>query len=482
MLAGMRLVFGPDDDEEFSAARTVLLDRFEQWLGHGRLVAGNDPAEAAGDAGLALDWKWSYGDGDLGRWRIGDVGEFLLEWCPRKLSASPADSVSIPGALAAFVTFLDADGLLASGSSPAAALVDAAASLAGEFVAAMGDASNFGLAKSLFSAAGADGVDLSDPDRLQEWITEFNAGPEEERRRIIPDTALARPTRPALPPVAMPDDAEVTASEAAAPILTMFAAFAAFVGEGRKLTQTGNLTLADARALVSLLGTGDAMDEQIGDRTFKTKSSAELPRLRQLWAKKAGVVRVARGRVIVTKQGLAISRDPAGLFDRAIDALLAIGPLASQRDPNEILFPPTRPASTFRPVRHASRVRGPLLACVGLEDTMVPATPIVKTASRAPQGELARIRWATSVDSWSTSTTWPTTTSTSSPVTWSGCRADDRVSRRHARMDADDGRTAHRARPTAVHGRLRALAGQVAASHRGRSPRADLPERRHSGG
>lgn len=29
MLAGMRLVFGPDDDEEFSAARTVLLDRFE---------------------------------------------------------------------------------------------------------------------------------------------------------------------------------------------------------------------------------------------------------------------------------------------------------------------------------------------------------------------------------------------------------------------------------------------------------------------
>lgn len=336
MLAGMRLVFGPDDDEEFTAARTVLLERFERWLGRERLVAGNDPAEAAGDVGLALDWKWSYGDGDLGRWQTGDIGEFLLEWCPRKLSASPADCVSIPGALAAFVTFLDAEGLLASGSSPAAALAEASASLTGEFVAAMGDASNFGLAKSLFSAAGADGVDLSDPDRLQDWITEFNASPEEERRRIIPDTAFARPTRPALPPVAMPDDVDVTASEAAAPILTMFATFATFVGEGRKLTQTGNLTLADARALVDLLGTGDAMDEQIGDRTFKTRSSAELPRLRQLyaWAKKAGVVRVARRRVIATKQGLAISRDPAGFFDRAVDALLAIGPLASQRDPD----------------------------------------------------------------------------------------------------------------------------------------------------
>lgn len=183
MLAGMHLVFGPDDDEEFAAARTVLLDRFEQWLGHERLVADGDPAVAAGDAGLALDWKWGYGDGDLGRWRTGDIGEFLLEWCPRKLSASPADCVSIPGALAAFVTFLDAEGLLASRSSPAAALAETAASLTGEFVAAMGDASNFGLAKSLFSAAGADGVDLSDPDRLQDWITEFNAPGRRRRPR-----------------------------------------------------------------------------------------------------------------------------------------------------------------------------------------------------------------------------------------------------------------------------------------------------------
>jgi len=49
-------------------------------------------------------------------------------------------------------------------------LGEAVAGLRDEFVTAMGDASNFGLAKSLFGAADADGVDLSDPDGLQEWI------------------------------------------------------------------------------------------------------------------------------------------------------------------------------------------------------------------------------------------------------------------------------------------------------------------------
>ena len=333
---GMRLEFDPDDDDGFIAARNVLLGRFERWLVDVRQESGNRAADLASDAGLVLDWKWSYGDGDLGRWRTVDVAEFLLEWCPRKLSVSPDDCLSIPGALATFTTFLESEGVLAPGSSSVGALADAAVGLTGEFVTAMGDTSNFDMAKSLFGAAGADGVDMNDPDQLQEWIDEFNASPEEDRRRIIPDTALAGPARPALPPVALPDDAEVTASKEAAPILAKFAAFAAYVGAGRKLTQTGNLTLADARALVDLLDTGDAMDEQIGDQTFKTQSSAELPRLRLIfaWARKAGVVRVAHGRVITTKRGAALDTNRARCFDGAVDALLAIGPLAAQRDPD----------------------------------------------------------------------------------------------------------------------------------------------------
>ncbi|MGI8984176.1 MAG: hypothetical protein ACR2HM_06540 [Acidimicrobiales bacterium] len=329
----MRMVFDSEEHDGFRATREELERRFDQWVVDERRAPGEDAALVAGDAGLALDWKWSYADGDLGSWQPSDVAEFLLEWCPRKLSVSPGEAATIPVSLAAFFAFLDATGLLAPASAPVTALVDATIRLTDEFVAAMGDESNFGMAKSLFGAATAEGVDLSDPEELDRWMNDFNARPEEERRRLMAGAPAAPPARPALPPVAMPDDAEIAASKAAAPILAMFARLAAFVGDGRKLTKTGNLTLGDARELVVLLGTGDTMDPVIGDRTFKTTSSAELVRLRQVftWAKKTGVLRVAHGKVVATKRGLAIGTDPAACFDRAADALMAIGPLTSQR-------------------------------------------------------------------------------------------------------------------------------------------------------
>lgn len=115
MLARMRMVFGPDDGDAFSEARGALLVRFEGWLKAERRLGSQEAIETACDAGLALDWKWSYGDGGLASWRTDDVYEFLMDWCPRKLSVSQADCVSIPGALAAFTEFLGAERLLAPG-------------------------------------------------------------------------------------------------------------------------------------------------------------------------------------------------------------------------------------------------------------------------------------------------------------------------------------------------------------------------------
>src|SRR5687767_697706 len=99
----MRLRFGPDDDKQFHAAKTALLARFERWLSDPHRPTSPAEAEAAataGDAGLALDWKWGYAGGDLGNWTTADIGEFLLDWCPRKLSMPPEDSATIPMALA----------------------------------------------------------------------------------------------------------------------------------------------------------------------------------------------------------------------------------------------------------------------------------------------------------------------------------------------------------------------------------------------
>ena len=55
---------------------------------------------------------------------------------------------------------------------------------------------------------------------------------------------------------------------------------------------------------------------------------------------------------------------------------------------NEVRLDPSQPVARFRPVRWAARVRCPLLVCLGLEDTIVPARPIERMASRAPGGEL----------------------------------------------------------------------------------------------
>jgi hypothetical protein len=68
------------------------------------------------------------------------------------------------------------------------------------------------------------------------------------------------------------NDLEAAAGQAA--LVGQIRSLVAWVGEGRKLTQTGKITLADARYMVELLGTGDSVDPMVGDRVFKTTSSA----------------------------------------------------------------------------------------------------------------------------------------------------------------------------------------------------------------
>ena len=72
-----------------------------------------------------------------------------------------------------------------------------------------------------------------------------------------------------------------------APLTGQVRSLLAWAGEGRKLTQTGRIGLADARYLVEVLGTGDQIDPEIGGRVFKTQSSEELAHLTRVveWAK-----------------------------------------------------------------------------------------------------------------------------------------------------------------------------------------------------
>ncbi|MGW7444423.1 plasmid pRiA4b ORF-3 family protein [Kitasatospora sp. NPDC054795] len=100
-----------------------------------------------------------------------------------------------------------------------------------------------------------------------------------------------------------------------------------WIGAGRKLTQTGKVTLADARALVTLLKTDDTIDPAIGDRTFKTKSSQELYHLNLLveWAKAARLLRVTAGRLVPVKKNTRVLEDPERILDALVEALPRIG-------------------------------------------------------------------------------------------------------------------------------------------------------------
>ncbi|HEY1004174.1 MAG TPA: plasmid pRiA4b ORF-3 family protein [Streptosporangiaceae bacterium] len=92
-----------------------------------------------------------------------------------------------------------------------------------------------------------------------------------------------------------------------------------WLGDGRKLTQTSRIGMADARHLVELLGTGDTIDPEIGGRVFKTRSSEEFAYLTRIveWMKAARLIRVTGTRLVPVKKN-------AHLLDRPLDLVLVL--------------------------------------------------------------------------------------------------------------------------------------------------------------
>src|SRR3954451_608197 len=114
-----------------------------------------------------------------------------------------------------------------------------------------------------------------------------------------------------------PDDLTVAASEA--PAARRLRGFVDWVGEGRPLTQTGQLRRADALALVDLLETGDRAD--------RVRSSAELHRLGLVvaWAKGCRLVRIVHGRLVPVAKAAGLLDRPLALVARMLGALPRMG-------------------------------------------------------------------------------------------------------------------------------------------------------------
>jgi hypothetical protein len=186
-------------------------------------------------------------------------------------------------------------------------------------------------AHALAMAMVGEGVDLDDRDAVAQWMQAFNARPYDERAAILNDDVIA--AAGAVAAVVLPHEDDARASAARSPLLGKARLLVDFVGDGVKLTQTGNLTLGDARQLVAILETRDRIDETIGDRTFKTRSAADLPELSFIvrLATSARFVRKVKGRLVSAKAGRGLGKDPLADLYWLIEAIDDTGLVTARR-------------------------------------------------------------------------------------------------------------------------------------------------------
>ncbi|MHB8438981.1 MAG: hypothetical protein ACYDD4_07445 [Acidimicrobiales bacterium] len=323
--AAVALMFGPDDEDEFESSRDALVRGFE---------ASGPGAGFGWVAEQLLTFKWAYLDGDLATWSDLDVRTVLLELYPAKVTIGPEQLGEVIRGFGGLFRYFAALGFMED--AMAQRLVRSVEANAGAFAAAMADDSRFGMGKRIVAAMAEEGFDPSDQASVEAWMADFNDRPLEERDRIL-GPALIRPSIRALggallgrmPPVVLAPAAELQAAAEASALFQHVRGLVTFVGDGRKLTDRGNLTLADARQLVDVLGTGDRLDEQFGDRVFRTRSATELPQLDLAFrvALGAGVL-LTKGRMLrVGPNAALLEGDPLeAVYGLLLALLQRVGP------------------------------------------------------------------------------------------------------------------------------------------------------------
>lgn len=210
--------FGPEDEEAFNAARDELIEAFRS------------PPEGDADGFVAstmLDYKWGYADGRICQWTRSDLEDLLLGHFPRKVAIDEEDILRVVPEVGDFLRFLQRTNRLTGDSLPD--LLDELDRLRPDFVSAMQDPANFGMAKSVFAQMQAEGVDILQPGAIDRWIEDLNARPFETRDAIL---AAPEPESAPLPPVAIPDERELEGSARSSEALARLVAFSRYVGRG----------------------------------------------------------------------------------------------------------------------------------------------------------------------------------------------------------------------------------------------------------
>ncbi len=316
----MRMRFEPEAEEEFEAARGLLVDRLVRWAGEQGLPVDGFTAEAV------LDYRHrATADGRLGLWEARHMEEVLLSWLPQNVTDLPGEECSdAPGTLRTLLRYLHAEQLADPRGPSLRESLAAVDGIAERYPAAMADRTRWGLAKFWAMTAAEQGVDVRDGAALQRFADRARSGEAAYDQHVLDAIMERRLTSRALSgsaraepqlPVALPQDDELRLRAGASTVVAQLRGLAEWAGQdGRPVTATGRLRMAGARELVDALSTGD--------KTDGVRSSADLPRLGLLveWAKKARLVRVAKGRLYAVAKARPVLADPLQLWLRAFDA------------------------------------------------------------------------------------------------------------------------------------------------------------------
>jgi hypothetical protein len=267
---------------------------FEVWSEAGG-QPGDRPEICVDCLEALLEGRATYlGAKDPTRWRRGDVRALLYELAVPRLSEQCDLSAHTVPAVDAYLEFLDRTERLHPGSAAVRYLRQELAQQAGGFPAAMADRSRFRMAKTLYRAMLADGVDIGDDQAVDDWTARFNQVPQAERAAVLeyllidkPELATARfaaragkvaslppgqenfdsrrllpreqrepEVAPAFDPVDVPSRAEAAVAARRSGLLADLLTLARWLGQGRKVTKNGEPVPADVRALGELFQQG----------------------------------------------------------------------------------------------------------------------------------------------------------------------------------------------------------------------------------
>ncbi|GAA0413978.1 hypothetical protein Acor_10300 [Acrocarpospora corrugata] len=184
---------------------------------------------------------------ELGDFKPGTFEELLLEIYPRKVIAPPETAPETVAAARTLIEFLVETGEIAT--KVAARMRATIDRIGPEMPAALADTSKYGMAKSIFSAIGADSLELGDPLPVQ------GATAEAVKDTATLDEDCDCPGCAPLPPVRLPAVADVVAAARQVPLLRDAHTVAGWLADHDRTTTTRRaLRVKDAKQINRELG------------------------------------------------------------------------------------------------------------------------------------------------------------------------------------------------------------------------------------